>query len=211
MEANQPMTPTFVREVQDIDRLRIPFDDLYTSIFLIRLQGGAYALVDAATTEQDITNGLMPALRARGVTVEQVRYLILTHGHEDHAGGKDAVLRACPLSEIVREVRSLSDSVETIALPGHTRDFIGVLDKRSGTLITGDAVQGYGIGKYRCSLEDEAAYLRTLKQIENDPRITCLLFSHAYEPWDQDRAVGRERIAECLADCEGYIKQNGKK
>lgn len=206
MKAPQPMPPTFVREAQDIDRLRIPFDDLYTSIFLIRLQDDAYALVDAAMTEQDITDRLLPALRARGVSTEQVRYLILTHGHEDHAGGKDAVLRACPQAEIVREVRSLSDSVETVALPGHTRDFIGVLDKRSGTLITGDAVQGYGIGKYRCSLEDEAAYLRTLKQIKNEPCITCLLFSHAYEPWDQDRAVGRDRIAECLADCEVYVK-----
>lgn len=206
METNQTLTPTFESEVQDIDRLRVPFEDLYTSIFLIRLLDDAYALVDAATSDRDITDRLLPALRARGVPPEQVRYLVLTHDHGDHAGGKDAVLRVCPQVETVREVRSLCDGVETVALPGHTRDFIGVLDRRSGTLITGDAVQGHGIGKYRCALEDEAAYLRTLRQIENDPHITCLLFSHAYEPWCQDRAVGRDRIADCLADCEAYVK-----
>lgn len=86
-------------------------------------------------------------------------------------------------------------------MKGHTIDCIGVLDERSGTLISGDGLQGAGVGKYRCSLESREAYLKTIEKIKKDKRIKNILFSHAYEPWYKDGAFGREEIKRCLQDC----------
>jgi hypothetical protein len=80
-----------------------------------------------------------------------------------------------------------------------------VLDTRTGTLISCDGLQGAGIGKYRCSLQSAERYRETIEKIKRDTRIENLLFSHAYEPWDCDRAMGREAVLSCLRDCLRYI------
>ena len=46
----------------------------------------------------------------------------------------------------------------------------------------------------------------TLKRIRNDGRIENILFSHAYEPWNSDAALGRKRVLECIEECLNYLK-----
>ena len=48
--------------------------------------------------------------------------------------------------------------------------------------------------------------METLKRVESDERIENILFSHAYEPWNTDIAVGRERVLDCIAQCKKYVK-----
>ena len=201
----------FEKETENIYRLRVPFEDLYTSVFLLEGEDG-YALVDCATTESDVDGVIRPVLMARGLDFSDIKYLILTHHHGDHAGGSARISEHNPSIAVIRGMQELPLSDFALyALPGHTLDMIGVLSLRSGTLISGDGLQGAGVGKYRCSLESEAEYLATIERIRRDTRVKNLLFSHAYEPWYKDGAFGRDAVLQCLADCERYIKtKNGE-
>ncbi|MBR5011694.1 MAG: MBL fold metallo-hydrolase [Clostridia bacterium] len=197
------MKNEFLREKDGIYRLKVPFDDLYTSVFLA-VTPKRLVLVDCATTADDVKTYIIPALKKMGYMLCDVDVLVLTHRHDDHAGGLDCVLRHAPDIEIITDEHELADGVYTYELYGHTRDCIGVLDTRTRTLISGDGIQGMGVGKYRCFLENRAAYLQTLERIKGDGRIENILFSHAYEPWNSDRAQGREAVLECINFCTEY-------
>ena len=51
----------FEQETDNIYRLKVPFDQIYTSVFLLRLEGTT-VLVDCATTPSDVTDVILPAL-----------------------------------------------------------------------------------------------------------------------------------------------------
>ena len=168
---------------------------------MIVAQGGN-ALVDCATYDRDVDEWIVPALKGIGMSLRDVNHLILTHDHLDHSGGKDRILQLNPNVVVVRSVRPLSlGGIVTYDMRGHTNDFIGVLDARSGTLISGDGLQGEGVGKYRTALASEVEYLKTIDKIRKDERVKNLLFSHAYEPWNKDYVFGRAEVERCLDDC----------
>ena len=132
--------------------------------------------------------------------------MILTHCHEDHAGGIARILELAPNIEVVQSVKGIDLSgISLCYLKGHTLDCIGVFDKKSKTLISGDGLQGDGVEKYRCSIINKEEYLKTIKMIEDDESIENILFSHAYEPWYKDYARGREEVKRCLKDCKKTI------
>ena len=201
---------SFYKETDSIYRLRVPFEDLYTSVFLVRA-GNDAVLVDCATTAYDVDEVIIPALSELGYSLDKLKALVLTHIHGDHAGGLERILELLPNIEIVADAREIFEGVSTYPLPGHTLDMIGVLDLRTGTLISGDGLQGAGVGKYRCSVKSEDIYFETIDRIRNDTRITNILFSHAYEPWNEDSVHGRKRINDCLDDCSKYINERKKK
>ena len=195
----------FIKETNRIYRLKVPFMTVYTSVFLVKTESGAI-LVDCATTESDVKDYIVPALKKLGYEITDINAIVVTHDHGDHAGGLDTVTALAPNITVVRDKRVLFDSICTYSLPGHTKDFIGVLDEMDGTLITGDGLQGAGVGMFRCSLETPDGYLQTLEKIKEDKRVNTLLFSHEYEPWYKNSMAGREAILNCLADCIDYVK-----
>lgn len=195
----------FYRETNDIYRLEVPFYTVYTSVFLIDTPEG-YILVDCATTNEDVDERIIPALERQGVPLSEVKKIVITHDHSDHAGGLPQILKQIPHIEVVKEVTNLANGVCTYPLPGHTKGFIGVLDERSGTLISGDGLQGAGIKQYRTMLADKNAYIETLERIRLDERIENVLFSHEYEPWYKNKMLGRKNVLECLDECRKYIK-----
>ena len=197
------MKNSFLQEKEGIYRLKVPFEDLYTSVFLVETPQ-RLILVDCATTDDDVELCIIPALGEMGRELCDIDAIVLTHRHGDHAGGIDCVLRHAPHIEVVTDVKEIADGVCTYELHGHTEDCIGVLDARTHTLISGDGIQGMGIGKYRCSLESRAAYLQTLERVKSDERIESILFSHAYEPWDSDSAQGRENVIDRINFCIEY-------
>ena len=194
----------FYEEASGIYRLKVPFEKIYTSVFLITTPQGA-VLVDCATTAEDVDEFIVPSLRALGYAPTDIKMLVLTHRHGDHAGGMETLLRHAPQLEVVTDIRALADGVCTYPMGGHTRDCIGVLDTRTGALISGDGIQGAGVDKYRCYTEDPQMYLETLARIREDARIKNILFSHAYEPWLADRASGREQVLACLDASLQYV------
>ena len=197
----------FYKETDKILRLEVPFFTVYTSVFLIDTSEG-YILVDCATTNEDVDERIIQALEKQGVSLAEVKKIVITHDHSDHAGGLPQILKSIPNIEVVKDVRMLADKVCTYPLPGHTKDFIGVLDERSRTLISGDGLQGAGIKQYRTSLADKEGYFDTIERISKDERIENVLFSHEYEPWYKNKMQGRREVLECLEECKKYIKKD---
>ena len=196
---------SFEREYEGVYRLKIPFETLYTSVFLILADRPI--LVDCATTAEDVERNLLPALEAVGYGLTDISMLVLTHQHTDHAGGLSRILELAPeIRVICGEICQISDGIFTYPMAGHTADCIGVLDEAHHTLLSGDGLQGAGVDKYRCNVKSQEDYLETLTRIRNDERIERILLSHAYEPWYSDRIEGREAVLTCLAECKKYLK-----
>lgn len=198
------MSVLFEEVVQGIYRLKIPFYTVYTSVFLVVTESGA-ALVDCATTDRDVDEYIITALHKLGYRIDGIKLVVVTHNHADHAGGISRILHHAPKMEVISSARPLFDGLETYPLHGHTNEMIGLFDARTGTLISGDGLQGAGVDKYRCSVEDPRAYLQTLDRIRADIRIEGLVFSHAYEPWLRDAIFGRAAVLDCLNTCEKNI------
>ena len=194
----------FEREIGNIYRLKVPFEDIYTSVFLLKTERG-YMLVDCATTEKDVQEWLLPALKEMGLSIQDMQFLLLTHKHGDHAGGLTEILKSHPTIEIIDTLCQFFGNLEIYPLQGHTQDCIGLLEISTGTLISGDGLQGAGVGRYRCSLESKEDYLTTIKKIRKDGRIKNILFSHDYEPWNRDGVFGREEVEKILEDCKKVV------
>lgn len=182
----------FYKEIGEIYRLRVPFDnEEYTSVFLIKNAEGN-VLIDCATTAEDVDGYILPALEKAGVPLTEIRYLVLTHQHSDHAGGQYRIVEVNPDVKIVTDPQvEFPNGLTMYAMKGHTVDSVGVFDQTTHTLIAGDGLQGYGVGKYRCTLENQDEYLKTIDNIKRDGNISNILFSHDYEPWRKDGAFGR--------------------
>ncbi len=174
-------------------------------MFLITTSN-ANVLVDCATYDSDVDRFIVPSLTELGVSLESINYLILTHAHGDHAGGLKRILHYNSNIKVVKSGDEFSiDAIRLYALKGHTLDCVGVFDESTGALISGDGLQGAGIGKYRCSITSKEEYIKTIEKINKDDKIENILFSHAYEPWYKDYVKGREQIKQCLKDCKNYI------
>ena len=198
------MNALFEKVVDGIYRLKIPFDTVYTSVFLVVSRSGA-VLVDCATTEYDVEEHIMPSLRELGYGLDEIRYVVVTHEHSDHAGGLSRILHHAPNIEVIREACTLFDGLEVYPLYGHANEMVGLFDPRTGTLISGDGLQGAGVDKYPAYAEDKAAYYETLERVKADNRVENLVFSHAYEPWFEYHIFGREGVLEALEECKKYI------
>ncbi len=195
----------FEKETDRIYRLRVPFERIHTSVFLIEADSG-FVLTDCASTEHDVDFCICPALKKLGVSFSDIKTVILTHAHLDHRGGLERVLYYAENAKVVTHTDTLPDGILTCSLSGHTEDSIGVLDTESGTLISGDALQGAGIDVYRGGVAYPELYRETLKKIRQDERIENILFSHAYDPWNKDGIFTRESVLLCLDECLKYIK-----
>ena len=198
------MKAVFKKETDGIYRLCVPFEKIYTSVFLITAKG-KNILVDCATTADDVDDVIVPALKEAGYGFTDIDMIVISHDHGDHSGGLDRILELAPDIKVVREVTDISDGLSTYSLSGHTLNCIGVFDGCTNTLISCDGLQGAGVDKYRCSIKDKYAYIKTLEKIKNDEKIENILFSHAYEPWNKDSITGRNKVLECLSDCMKYI------
>ena len=198
------MEARFKETLKDIFRLNVPFERIYTTVFLIKTDGGAI-IVDSATTKADVDEYLIPALSELACPLSSITTLVLTHSHSDHAGGAPRILELMPHLEVVTEPRVLTEGISTYSLPVHTDGFIGVLDERTKTLISGDGFQGAGVDVYRCYIPKPEVYIATIERVKADERVENLLFSHEYEPWFADHIYGRESVLECLDKCKEYV------
>ena len=95
------------------------------------------------------------------------------------------------------------DVLQVVALPGHTADCIGLLDTRTGTLLSGDGLQMYGIygsgawGANISYIKEHLALGKTLREKE----ISVIAASHDYHPcgWKAEGEAVGPYIAECAA------------
>lgn len=70
----------------------------------LRVQGDEAAFIETNTTRA--VPRLLAALEAEKLAPEQVRWIVVTHVHLDHAGGASALLAACPNATLVAHPRA---------------------------------------------------------------------------------------------------------
>ena len=201
------MNTCFQTVVDGILRLDVPFDNLYTSVFLI--EGAHPILVDSATTEEDVRERILPALAERNLTQDTAADLLVTHTHGDHNGGTPTLLSTLP--KLQKAALSHGESLHTVvayAMGGHTLGSMGYYDRRTETLLSGDGLQFWGVGKYGCSIADADAYDATLDRIAAlDP--AAIIPSHDFIGGSA-AAIGRENaraLLQCARDCWQKIKE----
>lgn len=208
----------FVQEAAGLYRLRVPFENLTTSVFLLLTQEGP-VLYDCATTAGDVENVVLPALSQLQISPEQLRAIVLSHAHADHSGGLTALLQHAPQIQVVAcaakayettvyipaDGEVLFGCMQALYLPGHTADCLGLYDLRTDTLLTADALQLQGIGRYGCSAAEPDAYVQTIEKIR---RLApgSILTSHAYVPCGE-KAEGAEEVACYLNTCRGALQE----
>ncbi len=159
--------------------------NFWTGMLLIQKDNSCF-LIDTAV-KGAVKATLAPFLKKEKIAWDSIAYIINTHSHGDHAecnaeirelsGAKIAVhkLGADVLRKISPVDLELSDgdivshndlSLKIIHTPGHSADSICVLEPETGTLYTGDSVQGMGSKNVGLALySDHFAYLDSLKKI----------------------------------------------
>jgi glyoxylase-like metal-dependent hydrolase (beta-lactamase superfamily II) len=85
----------------------------FTAAYL-RIAGDECAFIEAHTSHA--LPRLLAALAERGKKPEQVRYVVVTHAHLDHAAGASALLAACPNATLLAHPRAAKNLVDPARL-----------------------------------------------------------------------------------------------
>jgi len=187
------------RVTPHIHRLVVPFLDIYTTVFFVETPEGA-VLFDTATYPEDIDRFVLPAMKELGI--EKLAWVVISHNHRDHGGGLERIARLLPDTGIAagskdcgqrvpgRQIRVLKDGetllgpLEAVAMPGHTADCVGILDRRTNTLLSGDGLQLWGIygsGNWGANISLIPEHLALGKRLlEMAPE--TILAAHDYHP-----------------------------
>ena len=201
-----------IQQITDhIHWLQIPFYNICTSAFIIETDEGNI-LYDTATTSQDVDTYLLPALKQLGEPV----CTVLSHRHSDHTGGLQRLVHHYPATQVCagsrtegETIRLLAEGdcvlgpVRAVAIPGHTLDCIGLWDRRTDTLLTGDGLQLYGVegcGKWGVNIPYVQEHLCCLEKLKQLP-VERLIASHSYHPLGY-QAEGQAQLQAYYAQCE---------
>jgi glyoxylase-like metal-dependent hydrolase (beta-lactamase superfamily II) len=126
----------------------------FVSAYLL-VRGGEAAVVDLGTGGS--ADAIGAALTAAGSGWKSVRHIMLTHQHDDHAGGlvevRPLVTAALYAGEAdvqgidaPADIKPVKDGDEVFGLqiigtPGHTAGHISIFDPSTGVLVAGDALR----------------------------------------------------------------------
>jgi glyoxylase-like metal-dependent hydrolase (beta-lactamase superfamily II) len=196
-------------------RLMIPFEDLYTTVYLVISDEGC-AVIDSGTYPSDVDKYILPALDELGISGDAVKLLLLTHDHGDHAGGIATLsgrfpeARACACFTKRVEFSPLADGdillgrLQTVHLFGHTKNSVGYYDIETKTLLSGDCLQLGGVGKYTNGICYADLYCASVEKLRSMD-ILRIVAAHDYEPLGAI-ANGREEVKRYLDTCLKYVK-----
>ncbi len=183
----------------------------FVSAYLL-IRGGEAAVVDLGTPGSGDAIGT--ALKAAGSGWGAVRHVILTHQHDDHAGGLadvapqvNAVIYAgtadAPAITSAKPLKPVDDGDEVFGLrivgtPGHTAGHVCVFDPSTGVLVAGDALTNTGEltgahPQYSADLTEAAKSVRKLATLA----VKTILPGHG-EPLTSGAADALRRLAESL-------------
>lgn len=89
----------------------------------LRVEGKEAAFIEVNTTHA--VPYLLAALRDAGRTPEDVKFIIVTHVHLDHAGGTSALLEVCPNATVVAHPRAARHLIDPSRLVASARQVYG--------------------------------------------------------------------------------------
>ena len=213
-------------------KLEVPFENIYTSVFFLKLDSGEWFIIDAATTSSDVISYVSPAAKALNVNMQKVKGILLTHSHADHAGGLPTLASLCPNAvvygvkstastgsnkySVVQDETVLFNTIKVVTLKGHDQDACGYIDLRSKTIMTGDSIQLFGVGNYGCQIYAGVdTYYSSIEKLTgkvNAGQVENILISHKYVPLGA-YAIGKESslnylhvAKECVDELKDYTK-----
>ncbi len=173
--------------------LRIPFEEITTTVYIVKTDKG-YAIIDSGTYESDVDKYIIPTLSVLGIAHDEIKYLLLTHSHGDHAGGIEKLSNIMFMAKVsafkpfdlpnfclIHEGDELLDALKVVHLPGHSEDSVGYLEIDSGTLLSGDCLQLAGVGKYTNGVADKEKYIESMKKLKT-MNIKRIVAAHEYVP-----------------------------
>ncbi len=168
-------------------------------------------------------------MKQAGIPPESIELVINTHCHEDHAGGNARLRELCPAKFAIH--RSGAEALERagfrpdlllddgsllpvgelrlgiVHLPGHSPDSIGVVDSASGTMFTGDSLQGRGTEYSGIALyADPESYLQSIDRMETlfrIGRVRRLICGHAFAPYEG--TVPEADVTDFLEACRDSV------
>lgn len=209
---------------ENIARLTTPYKDIFTTVYAVKTPEGAL-LFDAASYDTDAEAYMLPFLKEQGIAEDQLKYIFISHPHSDHAGGLGALKKHFPKAQVVcgsaaieriqpgiayqvaNDGDVLLGVLQAVAIPGHTRDSMALLDLRTHTLISGDCLQMrgiYGSGKWGANISFPAEHLKAVEKLRG-MEIDQLVTAHDYEPLGY-RCDDRETVQKALDACEEPLK-----
>ena len=199
---------------ENIFRFDIPYKDIFVGVLVLRAPGGT-VLFDAAATDADVDEYIVPALEQLGV--DDLKYVFISHKHLDHAGGLARLRQLYPQicivsrSEILQEEYAgtpfqfpedndtVCDVFQVVTIPGHAVDAMGLLDTRTKTLLSGDSLQLFGIygsGLWGAVIYDVRPHMQAIAKLR-EMDIDTILTAHDYHPYGTTHA-GKEAVKNCL-------------
>lgn len=204
---------------QDIYRLIIPYKDIYTTVCIVKTSEGA-VLFDTGSYDSDADGYILPFLEELDIKAQELRYVVISHNHLDHAGGLERLMQHFPETCIVSRHPAIAEKygnytvlapgdgdpllsvLRIITVPGHTTDAVALLDTRSGALLTGDSLQLYGIygsGKWGANISLPTEHLAAVEKLRSMD-IATIVASHNYHPWG-NFAQGKDQVSRYLDAC----------
>ncbi len=176
-----------------IRRICVPFEDIYTSVFVLTTEEGT-AILDSGSSGGDAETYIVPLLESLG---REPDFLICSHLHGDHNGGTAWLLTRYPTAKAVLfspkgpypaarthvavDGEILLGRFQLLNLPGHTADALAVYDLADGILLTQDCLQKRGITRYGYGVTDVAAYLASIERVRA-LSTAVLIAAHSFAP-----------------------------
>ncbi len=180
--------------------------NFWTGMMLLR-KGNTAFLLDTAVGGA-VEHTLEPFFRAQGLEWKALARIINTHSHGDHAecnaqlkalsgaeisihsaGAENLRAQGHPADSLLNDGDVISQdglSVRIIHTPGHSADSICILEETTGTLFTGDSVQGQGSRNIGFALyDDHGAYRQSLLKLRSlcaDGTIRRMVMGHPERP-----------------------------
>jgi glyoxylase-like metal-dependent hydrolase (beta-lactamase superfamily II) len=194
-----------------IFRILIPFEELTTTVYVYVCKDGV-AIIDCATYPSDVDEYILPALDKMNISENDVKYLLLTHNHGDHAGGIKRLSEMftgatictsfpneLPNSTKLVDCKIVFGALKAIYLPGHTEHTFGFYDIFTKTLLSGDCLQLDGVGKYRHGIVNFDLYIESVNKLKSMD-IYRIVAAHEYDPFGSI-AEGRNSVLCYLDKC----------
>lgn len=127
-----------------------------------------------------------------------------------HSPAPPAVLRGIDVDAVMQDGESL-DGLRLLHSPGHDSDTVCYLDEASGTLLTGDSLQGNGTILQGSALYmDLPSYVRSIERLQAE-KIQRVVMGHAYLPWDEPVIAGAAKVRAFLAANLAIVAANGRR